>query len=807
MTYDLRLALASLRREPLLSALVVLILAASLGVHTAVFSLVHAAFLRPLPYQDAERLMVVESVSSKTGGVYGLSIPDADDYRGAANHLAEVGSFEARRDNLISADGRVSSIPSATVTAGVLPATGVRPILGRLFETADDRPGADTFKVVISHGLWRGHFGADPEVLGRPLRTSLGDYAVVGVLPPGFGFPYDTQMWVPSQSWIDIQDTQDTREDQRSMRWNQGVARLAEGSSLEQAQAELDGLAAALAERFPKTNEHWRPRLVPYRQHTTAGLATHLRALFVMTWVFLVLAAVNLAGLQVARGAARASTFSLQLALGAHGLRLGRQLLFETLLLSVPGAAAGLALAQGLITSLPRLVPTSLPSWLDLRLGTAEIGFAAGTAFLVALLAGLAPLAISWRLDLRVLLAGRSAASTSGNRLRTGLVVAEVALAVILLVAAALLARSFSALERIEPGFDAEKVVSIQLSPQHPGSYFEQIDSLAAFYRRVQEGLLEVPGVAAVGGATHLPYLDPDRRPVKLLARGGEGEDELEHQAPILTVDITPGYFEAMGIPILEGRDFSWSDDRENGKVIVLSRRAADRLFPGQPAIGKEARIASDGWARVIGVVGDVRYDPRESSFGAELYYPVTQYKAWRQRLAVSLEGPLEALLPSVRQALEQAAPEAGVVELRAVSSILDESMWQSRLLGRLAPFFAAIAVLLASLGVYGLLAHDLAQKRQELGVRSALGASGLSLARLVWWRGVRLLVAGIVVGAVVALVTAPGLAASLFGVEARDPSSFSLAALALLAAGCVACLAPAWRAMHVHPTESLRDA
>ncbi len=807
MLHDLRLAVASLRRESLLSALVVLILAASLGVHTAVFSLVNAAFFRSLPYADAERLVVIESVSTKSGGVYGLSVTDADDYRAESELLEEVGAYTARRDNLIEPDGRVSSVPSAMVTAGVLHATGVQPLLGRIFETDDDRQGADSFKVVISHGLWRGRFAADPAVLGQTLQTSLGTFEVIGVMPSGFGFPEGAQLWFPYQSWIDTQDSGDSREDQRWLRWTEGLGRLAAGTDIELAQAEIDGLGEALAERFPESNGDWRPRLIPYREHTTSGIAPHLRSLFVMTWVFMALAAVNLAGLQLARSVARTATFALQLALGARGLRLGRQLLFETLLLTVPGALLGLVLAQTLLALLPRLVPSDLPSWLDVRLGLGEVGFATAAALAVALVAGLAPLVLGWRLDLRSLLAGRTASAARGGRLRRLLVIAEVALAAVLLVAAGLLVRSFGTLTRIDPGFAAERVVSVEMSPQVPGSYVEQTDALAALFRRVQTSLVEVPGVAAAGATTYLPYLDRDRRTVKLLARGGEGEDELEHQAPILTVDVTPGYFESMGIPIDEGRDFAWSDTRDKGLVIILSRRAADQLFPGQSAIGREARVETDAWARVIGVVGDVRYDPREADFGAELYYPITQYKAWRQRMTVRLEGSPAALLPAVRTALEAAAPETGVVEIRSLRSILDETLWQARLLGRLAPLFAVIALLLAVLGVYGLLAHDLAQRRQELGLRAALGAPRLSLAQLVLSWGARLVAWGVLGGAAVSLLAAPVLAASLFGVGARDPASFTLAVLALLAAGAVACLAPAWRATRVDPMESLREA
>lgn len=806
MWFDLRLAAASLRREGLLPVLVIFILGASLGVHTAVFSLVHAAFFRPLPYADAERLVVVQSVSSKTGGTYGLSLPDADDYRAKARLTENIGAFTARRDNLIDREGRVTSMPSALVTLGVLESTGVQPILGRLFEIDEDRQGGDSFKVILGHRLWRDRFESSTDVIGQTLRTSLGTFEVVGVLPQGFGFPEGAQLWFPYQNWIDTQDTGDTRDDQRAMRWPQGFGRLAEGASLLQAQAEIDGLAESLAETFPQTNEDWRPRLTSYREFSTTGIAPHLRSLFTMTWVFMALAAVNLAGLQLARAVARTATFSLQLALGARGLRLGRQLLFETLLLAVPGGLLGLLLARSLLALLPRLVPTALPPWLDVHLGATEILFALGAAVLVAGIAGLAPLVIGWRLDLRSLLAGRTGSSAGGGKLRKLLVITEVALAAVLLVAAGLLARSFGTLDRIDPGFDADQVVSIEMSPQYTGTYLEQTAALATFYRTLQSHLLEVPGVVAAGGTTHLPYLDRDRRPVTLMARGGEGEDELEHMAPILTVDVGPGYFESMGIALHEGRDFTWSDNYDNGLMIILSRRAAEQLFPGQPAIGKEARISNDSWARVIGVVDDVRYDPREADYGAELYYPITQYKAWRQRVTVRLEGSREALLPAVRQALEAAAPETGVVEIRGLDSILEESLWQSRLLGRLAPLFAVIALLLAALGVYGLLVHDLNQRRQELGVRAALGAPRSDLAGLVLWWGLRLVVWGVACGAVLSLLASPLLAASLFGVEARDPSSLFLAILALLMAGVVACLAPAWRAMRVQPTESLRE-
>ncbi len=814
MIRDLRLAWRGLRREPLLSVLVVVILAASFGLHTAVVALLNAAFLRPLPHAEADRMVVVETVSTTTGAAYGLSMTDADDLARDASALTAVGAYEARRDNLLLDDGEVVSIPSAFVTTGVLPATGVRPVLGRLFEAADDSAGGDSFQAVLGHSLWRSRFNGDSGVVGQRLRTSLGTYTVIGVLPPGFGFPNATQLWLPAQNWIDTQDVGDTRENQRAMRWFRGIARRADGVDIASAQAEIETLAAGLAERFPETNRDWQVRLSDYRTHATAELRPHLRALSTIAWVFLVLAMVNLAGLQLARGLARASSFAMQAALGAGGATLGRQLLIETAALVVPGAALGLLLAHVALRSLPGFVGGALPAWIDLRIGWPEIGVMALLALAVTGLAGLAPLVAGRLRDFRSLIGGRSASSRGRRRLRTVMVVVEVALATVLLVAASLLARSFRALDGSDPGFDHSVdhsvdhggLTAVELAPQHTGSFFEQIESLAAFYARVQSALQSVPGVRAVGGATHLPYLDRDRRAVTLEARGSADDTEQSHQAPILTVDVMPGYFEAMGIPLHEGRDFAWNDDRANGKVIVLSASAAERLFPGQSAIGQEARIASDAWARVIGVVGDVRYDPRETGLGAELYYPISQYKAWRLRVVIRHDGPTASMVPQIRQALAEAAPEAGVVSLRPLEQVLAGAMWQSRLLAGLVPFFAVVALVLAGLAIYGLLAHDVAQRRAEMGIRAALGASQESLAGAMFGRGARLIGAGLLLGVAGALAVGPMLSAAVYGVGVRDPSSFGLGVLVLIGAGALGCLRPALEARRVDPSEALRD-
>ncbi|MEM6706753.1 MAG: ADOP family duplicated permease [Acidobacteriota bacterium] len=807
MGLDLRIALRALRKEPIVSAAVVLILALGIGTHTAAFSVINAALLRPIATLEAEQMVVVESESQKTGGTYGLSVADSDDYLERAKTLQSIGAFESRRDNLRLDDGTVLSIPSAVVTSGVLPATGVRPHLGRLFDRADDRQGADSFKVILSHALWRSRFDSDAEIMGRRIRTSLGTYTVVGVLPRGYGFPDSTQIWFPYQNWIDTQDTSDTRSDQRVSRWSEGIARLARGVTLDQARQEVLAIGEALAETYPEANELWRPRLTPYREAETATLRPHLRSLWVLTWLFLGLAVVTLASLQTARSVSRSAHFGLQRALGAQPRRLARQLLLETLILAAAGGVLSLLLALGFLQLLPLLVQDGFPEWIDGRLDGAEVSVSALSVLLVSALAALGPLSVALKPDLRSLLGQRLGDRGAGAaRVRKGLVVAQVALASLLIVGAFLLAASFRNLTLQDPGFDPEKVLVVELSPQFEGDYYEQTASLANFYERVQQEIGELPGVDGVGGATNLPYLDTNRRPVTVLARGGSTEEEQEHQTPIMTIDMSPGYFDGLGIDLLEGRDLAWTDDREKGMVIVLSRRAAELLFPGQSALDREVRISGDSWARVVGVVDDVRYDPRESSFGAELYYPIAQYKAFRLRVAVRTQGDPESMIRSVRERLAKVAPETGVIEIRTLESIMNGALWQARLLGAMGPLFALISLALAALGLYGLLRGELGMRRREFGLRAALGAPVKSLGGLVVGYGLRLVLLGLVVGLLAAFGLGPALAASLFGVEARDPEAYLTTAGVLVLAGALACLGPALGAIRVDPKTALQD-
>ncbi len=805
MLTDLRLALRSIRREPVVCLAVVAILAVSIGVHAAAFALINATLLRPIADQDSERMVVIESVSNKTGGAYGLSVADSDDYLESSETFESIGAFEARRDNLLLDDDTVYSVPSAMVTSGVLPSTGVQPLRGRLFGIDDDRQGADSFKAVISHALWRSRFGEADDILDRRIRTSLGTYTVIGVLPPGFGFPDATQIWFPYQNWIDTQDTGDTRTDQRVSRWSEGIGRLAQGVSIDQARDEMTSLAEGMATLHPKTNEHWRPRLTPYREAETAGLRPHLRSLFVLTWVFLGLAVVTLASLQTARGIARANHFGLQRALGAQPLRLARQLFSETLLLAALGGALGLALASVLLRLVPALVQQALPPWIDPRIGWTELALSLTTVVVVSLLAGLAPLGLALKRDLRSVVGQRDGAAGT-SRLRRTLVVAEVALATLLIVGALLLSVSFRELSRQDPGFDPSRVAMVQLTPQFQGDYYEQTDQLARFYERIQQELEALPGVVAVGGATHLPYLDDNRVPVTVITRGGATEAEQEHLTPITTIDQAPGYFESLGIELLEGRDLSWTDEREKGMVIVVSQRAADLLFPGRSALGQEVRITGDAWARIVGVVNDVRLDPRDTSYGAEFYYPITQYKAWRLRLTVRSETDPEVIVPAVRDKLAEIAPETGIVEIRTLDEIMAGTLWQERLLATLGPFFAGVSLFLAALGIYGLLRSELGLRRREFGLRAALGAPVSSLGGLVIGHGVRLVALGTALGLIAAAILGPALSASLFGVSSRDPLTYLVAGLVLLTGGGLACFFPALRAMSADPTEALRE-
>jgi len=518
----------------------------------------------------------------------------------------------------------------------------------------------------------------------------------------------------------------------------------------------------------------------------------------------------NLANLLLARSAARAREFAVRSAMGAGRKRILTQLLIEHALLAIVGASLGVALADALLAALPKLIPAQLPFWIHFDLDRNVLAFTCAVTIGTIVVFGLAPLLKTSRDDLEGLLREGSRGTPATARLRRALIVGEVALSAVLLVCAGLLLKSLSRLERIEPGFQPRNVLVVQLSPFHPGPAQQRIEAATVYFRRVIDSLSAVPGVIAVGATDGLPYSDAADRPSYNMEVRGEGSVERAYRGPGSVVDITPHYFEAMGIPLLEGRAFNDQDQSKSEKVIILSERAAKFLFPGRSPIGGQVRHNTNGmadpWSRVVGVVGNVRYRADEAVDGMEMYYPSAQWEFESAYVAVRLQGAPAGFENAVRQAVIAVDRETGIDEMKSMESLMDETLWQQRSWGYVLAGFAGATLLLAAIGLYGVMAYSVALRRTEIGIRAALGATPRKIFGEVTREGVTLAAVGAGVGLVAALGVTRLLRSMLYGVPPSDPVTFVLAALVLIAVAAIASALPGWRAASVDPVKTLRN-
>ena len=811
---DLKQAFRSLRKRPGFSLLVVAILGLGIASASTIFSLRYGALHRPLPFPEAERLVEIRTVSTRGDAtVFGASELDAVDWQERSPAIETIGTYSTSRLNVLS-DDRAFSVEVARVNPGVFTALGVQPLLGRTFHPEEDRPGGDSAKAFLSYSAWQTLFAGRPDVLEQSLRTDQGSLEIVGVAARDFNFPSRTQIWIPVQSIYDLRGYDRTDPSGRgSRRWARSVARLSDHASLAQAQAELEDIGRQLQTEYPETNSEIMPEVVSLRAAETESLRPYLRLLSGAALLMLVICCANVAGLMTMRAVRRRRELAVRWALGAGLQGLGRTLLLESLVLSLVGGLLAVALTVLGLRVYPSLVPATLPSWFDARLDLPVLLFAVGTSLLTCFLVGLAPL---WRVlhrapgtDLR----DGAKGTARRSHLRPALVVSQIALCFLLLTAAGLLQRSLTALESVDHGLHPEQVMTVKLSPYHPGNNEDRIRDVTRFYGRLIERLEQIPGVVAVGGTDNFPFSasrNANRGGVAIEARG-ETEDERRMRAPTLLVDVTPNYFDAVGLPLLEGRSFSDADTFDAPKVIILSERGARELFPDRPALGQEVRIAydsggADDWARVVGVAGDVKYDQRWDEQGVELYYPHSQYGLTTTYLAIRTRGSARSVEQEVRTAIAEVAPETGVEQVATLERMIDDTLWQDRLWSAVLGGFSWIALLLAAVGIYGLLAESVAQRTREMGIRLALGALPRDVISRVARQALWLVVIGLAVGWLATPWITRALESVVFGVEAAAARVSASAVPVLVGAALLACLVPAVRAARVDPIEALRD-
>jgi putative ABC transport system permease protein len=808
MSRDLAFAFRSLRRRPAFSAAVVLTLALGLGASMAIFSLVDAALLRPFPFTEPERLTFLWGVAGPERDVRGASFLEAKDWGTRNRTLVGLSVYDNPSINLRTDDG-AERIEAEWVSASYFSLLGATPALGRTFLPEEDEVPERDAVVVLSHSLWANRFGADSSIVGRAVTLNDRPYTVVGVMPEGFrGLSYQAEAWVPSMMIGVIGEP--SMLERRGSRWIGAIARLRPGVTAEEAQRDLDRVAATLAADYPETNTDRGVQLLGLREYYLGDLRGLLFLLLGAVTLFLLVACANVTSLQLVRATARSREIGVRLALGADRGQLVRQLLTESVVLALAGGAAGLLLALWLVDVVPSLLPEGLlPPYIDVVLDGRVL--AAGAALCVGcgIAVGLAPALRATRQDPGEALksGGRSAASAIGAigrpRLQQAIVVAEVAIAIVLLVSAGLMARSFANRLGVDPGFRPEGVLAVRVTLPR-----ERYDTEArnAFTDELLDRVRVLPGVADAALGSDLPLRGLTSAATLVV------DHRADDRVRFYVHKITPDYFRTLGIPLLQGRSFTPTDRPGTPAVVVVTEAMAKRFWPDGDAVGRRIRLGgADGPEHeVVGVVRTPRFRDLTTDLGAaraepDVFFPLAQ--RGDRTLEIALRSRVEpaSLTKLVRAAVTAMDPGVPVYAVQSLADVVRQQTATSRFGSATMSAFSVLALLLAAIGIYGLLAFLVSLGTRDIAIRMALGAGAARVQRLVVGQGMALVAIGVVLGLAGALAAARALSSQLFGVSPTDPVTLGAVGLTVLVAALAASWIPARRASRVDPQTILR--
>lgn len=799
---DLRFALRLLIKNRSVTVIALLTLALGIGANTAIFTLVNAVLLRGLPYPQPDRLVMVFNSYPKLDIARSTVSPaDYVEYQRALksySSFAAVTSFRAPQ-NLTGA-GEPLRVRCATASAPFFPALGVEPILGRVFTAEEDQPGQNRV-AVLSHALWKSQFNGDPQIIGKEIRLDGANYSVIGVMPAGFQFPSEAELWVP------IAFT--SQQLAESPEYLNVIARLRDGVSPAQARAELDSLSQEIRSGLSgASTSGWRIVLDPLEERLLGDLRQPLLVLSGAVLFVLLIACANLAHLLLARVGAREKEFAIRLALGAGKSHLARQLLTECVLLALAGGGLGILLAFWGLDAMTGLLPIDLPSFVQVKLDARVLGFTAVLSVLTGILFGLFPAwqAARGRLNETLKEGGRTSGVALGRRpMRSLLIAAEVACALVLLLGAGLLLQSFARLQVKDYGFDPDGVLTLGVNL--PREKYPGLEHIWSFHNRVLERVRALPGVESAGMASSLPLQ------VGAAATFDIEGKEITPRPHAFRADASPGYFEAMRIALLKGRLFDSRDGLGSPPVAIVDDKLAAMYFPNEDPIGRRISYpweTQDGrpvWREIIGVVRGVKHlDALSQETKGQVYLPLGQGRpTFECAIVVRVAGDPTVLASAVRREILSVDPEQPTFNVRAMSVLLSDYVAQPRFNMFLLAIFAAVSLVLAAAGIYGVISHSVGQRTHEIGIRVALGAERRQILRMILGQGLRMVAVGIAVGLAGAAWLAQFLASLLFEVDARDPWTFALATVALLAVALAACWIPARRAMRVDPIVALR--
>jgi len=799
MFQDLRLGFRMLRSQPAFSLVAVFALALGIGATTLIFSVVNAVLLRPLPYNDANRIVRIEERHGRggPGNVSYATFLDLGSETASLEQIAASRFWTANLTDGVSGGLEPEQVRSALVSAGFFKALRVSPLMGRTFLSEEDQPGGLPV-AVLSHTLWQRRYNGDPQILGRTIRVSDVDRTVVGVMPANFQFPTSTELWTPLVAGGDL------RENRRS-HLLAVMARLKPGATIEQAKAELGVAARRIEQQSPGIDPNLELGALRLQDRLVGSMRTALTALLGAVGFLLLIACANVANLLLARATAREKEMAIRAALGAGRFRLMRQLLTESLLLASLGGAVGLLIVYWGVQLITTLDPFALPRINEVNIDGRVLGFTILVTLVTGVLFGLAPALQLPKHALQTSLkeGGRTSAGTRRRYLRNGLVVAEMALTLMLLIGAGLLVNSFWRLLQVQLGFDPQNVVTFNLflSPTRFSSEPQKIN----FLKQVMERVQGIPGVRAAGLTSTVPLTGGPATDFVVEGRA-PAEPGNEPMADIRIID--PNYFRAMSIALRAGRQFSERDSAEAPRVMIINETLARRFFPDENPIGR--RITMKDWGppltgEIVGIAADVKENGLDAAIQPEIYWPYPQFPSNFNSLIVKTDGDLIGAVAAVKQQIWSIDSQQPIARVATMDEVLDRSVANRRFNLLLFASFAAVALLLAAIGIYGVVSYTVSQRTHEIGVRMALGAKTADVLRLILAQGLRLAVGGILIGVVGALALTRLMKDLLFGISTTDPLTFAGVALALTVIALLACFIPARRAAQVEPLRALR--
>jgi predicted permease len=806
---DLRFAIRQLRKNAGFALTTILTLALGIGATTAIFSLVNAVLLRPLPFPEQDRLMWLHQQDHSLPGVMpeALSYPDYFDWRAQNHTLSGMASY-AGGGVTLETGSDAQRLDAATVSANLFQVLGVAPLVGRDFRWDDEKPGNRT--VMLSYSLWQTNFGSATDIAGRTIRLGDHSYVVAGVMPKGFQFPL--QGPAPAL-WISLSDDADGKSPKTAQRGFDSldvVGRLKPGVTLEQAKADLSLVAGNLARQYPDNNKWYTSALVePELQHMVGDTRPALRVLFGAVTLVLLIACANVAGLLLARGSRRSAEFALRAAIGASRAKIIRQLLVESLVLSFCGGVAGVVLAFGLLRGMVRLMPLHIARMEGATIDGSVLVFVLVVSVVTGLLFGVLP---AWRMShlepVQALREGtRGVAGGRGqHRLHNGLVVAQTAIGLVLLVGAGLLIRSFVRILNVDPGFDPKHVLTARI-----GVSFDRLDhdQHLQFYDQLVGRLSGLPGVQSASAGWPLPMSDSNATISFSIA--GRPMAKGDHPSESIGV-VLPGYFATMRIPLLSGRTFGEQDGTKAAPVIVINQAFARKYFPGENPIGKhiQADLGDDviehPMREVIGVVGDIKRKGLTADADPEYFLPYSQAMITNPFLTIRTSGDPATVENAVRAAVQEMDKSVPVYQVSTLEDYVSKSVAQPRFQTLLLSCFAAIALMLSAIGLYGLLSYMVVQRTLEIGLRMALGAQRADVLRMIVRRGLTLALIGLGAGLAISAMMTRLLSGMLYGIRPSDPITFVAMTAILLLVSLVASSVPAFRAARLDLMETLRE-